>query len=51
MVADDQGEISLTTTGTGDYEFVVFADGVAQHVDTHITGAEDHVALVVPPRG
>ena len=49
--ADDQGEISLTTTGTGDYEFVVFADGVAQHVDTHITGAEDHVALVVPPRG
>jgi hypothetical protein len=51
MVADDQGEISLTTTGTGDYEFVVFADGVAQHVDTHITGTEGHVALVVPPRG
>jgi hypothetical protein len=49
MVADDQGEISLTTTGVGDYEFVVFAEGFAQHVDTHITGAEGRVAIVVPP--
>jgi uncharacterized surface anchored protein len=49
MVADDQGEINLTTTGIGDYEFVVFAEGATQHVDTHISGAESHVALVVPP--
>jgi hypothetical protein len=49
MVADDQGEISLTPTGSGDYEFVVFAEGVAEHVGTHLSGAEGYVALTVPP--
>lgn len=47
MVADDKGEISLTSTGIGDYEFVVFAEGAAQHVGVHLTGAEDHLALTV----
>ena len=49
MVADDRGEIRLTPTGDGDYDFVVFTAGVAAQVSTRLTGAEGHVDLVVPP--
>ncbi|HET6735946.1 hypothetical protein [Mycobacterium sp.] len=47
MVTDERGEISIATSGMGDYEFVVFRAGNAQNVRTHIAREDERLTLVL----
>lgn len=47
MVTDERGEIHVTAAKAGTYEFVVFQAGTAHTVQTRITGANEHVTVVV----
>lgn len=47
MVADDRGEVRITPSGFGDYEFSVFVGGSARNVAAHIVEGEETIALEV----
>jgi hypothetical protein len=47
MIADDRGEISITPSGFGDYEFAVYSGGTARSIPAQINEGDEAVAVEV----
>jgi len=47
MIADERGEIRISPSGFGDYEFSVFVGGSARNVAAHIVEGDEAIVLEV----